>query len=157
MLMQIDGTFIFVVISFLIFLFIIKSILYTPITKVMEERESFYSKNEKMEIESKEKTKTILKEKDETIAKTKQEASTLIKNVLNIAKEKRDNDIKEAKQFLISQMQKNKEELELENKSAKEEIKHQISNIVSSIISKILNKEVSVNIDENELREHLKI
>ena len=53
MLMQIDGTFVFVVISFLIFLFIIKAILFNPITKVIEERNKFYDKNANTEKSSK--------------------------------------------------------------------------------------------------------
>ena len=57
MLMQIDGTIIFVIISFLIFLFIIKKILFQPITKVIDERNKFYAKNSKIENDSKEKSK----------------------------------------------------------------------------------------------------
>ena len=67
MLMQIDGTFIFVAISFLIFLFIIKAILYRPITKVLDERNKFYEKNSKMELQSKEKSKNLLNEKEEML------------------------------------------------------------------------------------------
>ena len=62
MLMQIDGTFLFVVISFLIFLFIIKKILFQPITTVIEQRDKFYAKNLKTETETKEKSKLLTEE-----------------------------------------------------------------------------------------------
>ena len=79
MLMQIDGTFIFVAISFIIFLLIIKAILFNPITKVIDERNSFYAKNAKMETESKEKSRALLDEKERALKSSRIEASNIVK------------------------------------------------------------------------------
>ena len=50
MLMQIDGTFVFVIISFLIFLLIIKAILYRPFTKVMDDMKAVLENKEMMDL-----------------------------------------------------------------------------------------------------------
>ena len=101
MLMQIDGTFIFVVISFLIFLVIIKAILFHPISKVLEERDNYYAKNSKMESESKQKSKALIEEKEQTLQQAKKEAGELIKNTSWEAKKQSEKKIKEANPNLV--------------------------------------------------------
>lgn len=157
MLMQIDGTFIFVIISFLIFLFIIKSILYTPITKVLAERENFYNKNSKMELESKEKTKTLISDKEEKLKQSKLEATSLIKETGKIAKDLSEKKINEAKNEVKAQNDKKAQELTEENKNVKLEIKKDVSSFVSLIVSKVLNENVEINVDDTEINKYLKV
>lgn len=157
MLMQIDGTFVFVVISFIIFLIIIKAILFHPITKVLEQRDSFYLKNKKMEDESNEKVCALLKQKDEAISKTKEEASNIIKATLEEAKKESSLEIKRTKQFVKDKIFKNEEELKNEKQKAKEELKNQISFFVSSIVSNVLCEKTDIVLSDEELRENLNI
>ena len=79
MLMQIDGTFVFVVISFLVFLFILKTVLFNPITTIIEKREEFYKKNSKIKEKSKEKTKTLIDQKENLLKAAKTEALDILK------------------------------------------------------------------------------
>lgn len=157
MLMQIDGTFVFVVISFLIFLFIIKLILYRPITKVMEERDNFYAKNSKMESESKEKSKILIEEKEQALSKTRAEAVEYIAQASKKAKEKSAKKIKEAQKEAMLKIEQNKNMLLQEREDAKTESKTSISEIVSMIVSKILNEQTQVNVDEEKMNEFLNI
>ena len=157
MLMQIDGTFIFVVISFLIFLFIIKTILFNPITKILDEREKFYAKNTKMETESKEKTSALINEKEKALKESRLEASQIIKETSKKANDENIKIIKETKKEIQEKIEKNKEELETAKENSKKELKNEISSFVSSIVSKVLNDNITVQIEEERINKHLNI
>lgn len=156
-MLTIDGTIIFVIISFLIFLFIIKFILFQPITKVINEREKFYAKNSKMETESKEKSKALLEEKETKLNEARKEAT----NILNSTSEKnkKENEIilKEAKKEALEKIEQNQNTLNKEKQNAKNEIKNEIQNIVKSIISKTTGIETDINIEEEKINQYLKI
>ena len=80
MLLEFDGTFIFALISFIIFMLIMNVILYRPITKIMEERQKFYDKNKKTVMESKKKAEDILGEKQDKILTAKLAAANMLQN-----------------------------------------------------------------------------
>ena len=157
MLMQIDGTFIFVIISFLIFLFIIKAILFNPITKIIDEREKFYAKNTKMETESKEKMNALINQKENALKKSRLEAAQIIKETSKKANDKSIQTLKETKKEVQNKIEKNKEELDLAKKNSKMELKGEVSNFVSSIVSKILSDNIKVEIEEERIKKHLNI
>ena len=156
-MLTINATFILSAISFLIFLFIIKSILYRPITKVINERENFYNKNSKMTSESKEKSYALLEEKEAKIKDAKIQASELIKEASQVANKESAQKIKETKLMLQEQIEASKNELIQESENAKKEIKHQMNDIVSQIVSKMLWEKVEINLDEEKINRYLKI
>ncbi|MBQ8847839.1 MAG: hypothetical protein IJ003_02745 [Candidatus Gastranaerophilales bacterium] len=157
MLMQIDGTFIFVVISFLIFLVIIKAILFHPISKVLEERDNYYAKNSKMESESKQKSKALIEEKEQTLQQAKKEAGELIKNTSWEAKKQSEKKIKEAKKQAQEEIENNKQNLQKESHDAKCALRAEMNGIVKQIASKILSQDIEVNLEEEKINEYLKI
>ena len=155
--MQIDGTFLFAAISFLIFLVIIKFILFNPITKVLEERENFYAKNSKMKNESNEKTKALLEEKEIALKKSREEANEIIKEANLSAKLENEFQIKEAKKEANRNLDEHNLKLNEQSASVKQELKQEVSNFVSLMVSKILKEEITVNVDEEKIKKHLKI
>ena len=157
MLMQIDGTFLFAAISFLIFLVIIKFILFNPITKVLEERENFYAKNTKMKNESNEKSKALLEEKEIALKKSREEANEIIKEANLSAKLENEFQIKEAKKEANRNLDEHNLKLNEQSASVKQELKQEVSNFVSLMVSKILKEEITVNVDEEKIKKHLKI
>jgi len=157
MLMQIDATFVFVVVSFLIFLFIIKTILYRPITKVINEREKYYNKNSKREFEFNEKSKNLLEEKDLLVKNAKIQASEIVKEASQSANKESVQKIKETKLMLQEQIEANKNDLMQESTNAKKEIKHQMNDIVSQIVSKMLCEKIEINLDDEKIDRYLKI
>jgi len=157
MLMQIDGTFIFVVISFLIFLLLINLILYRPISKVIENREKLYEKNAKTEADSKQKAKDLIADKDRKIKSSRAEAGEIIKTVSQKAKNDGEKLIKQTKKEVQKELEENKQVLIQQSIESKKELKGEIRGFVQSIVSKILNEEVEINIEESKIEEYLKI
>lgn len=157
MLMQIDGTFIFVVISFVIFLFIINAILYRPFSRAIEERDEFFDKNSKTQQESKEKAQALLDEKENLLKKTRSEAGEFVKKASEDAKNQGEIEISKIKRETSKKIEENKNTLQNEAQSAKQEIKSEISNIVKQITSKILNEDIEINLDDEKIGRYLKI
>lgn len=157
MLMQIDGTILFVIVSFLIFLFLLKTILFSPITKVIEERDKFYAKNSKMESESKEKSKALLEQKETALNEARLEASSILATVNEEAKIKAQNLISEAKKQANDEIEHNQNKLDEESKTAKIETKTQVNDIVSSIVTQVLGEETRVELQDDEINRYLKI
>ena len=156
-MLTIDGTFIFVIISFLIFLLLIKIILFQPITKVLDERDKFYAKNLKMESESKEKSKALLEEKEAKLNESRIEATNILTSTNDKAKKESEVILKDAKKEALDKIEQNQNELNKEQKIAKNEIKNEITNIVKSIISKVLKTDVEINLQEEKINRYLKI
>ena len=157
MLMQIDGTFLFVVISFLIFLFIIKTILFEPMTKVIDERQKFFAKNAKMETESKEKAKALIDEKNKAIIETRSKASDALKEISENTTKENEARIERAKKNAISKVKENQENLDNEKTETKREAKVEIEGIVKAMMSKILGDEVEVSLEDEKINQYLNI
>ena len=156
-MLTINGTFLFAIISFLIFLFVIKAILFHPITKVIEEREKFYAKNSKMELELKEKSKALLDEKQALLNESRKEASEILSLANQEAKKQSEETLKEVKVQALNKIEQNQTELNEEKKIAKIEIKNEVTNIVNSIMSKILKTDVEIKLEEEKINQYLKI
>jgi len=156
-MLTINGTFLFAIISFLIFLFIIKIILFQPITKVINEREKFYAKNSKMETESKEKSKGLLKQKEELLNATRLEATNLLKETKAKAKAKSESILKELKTEGLNKIEANQNTLNEEQYNAKIEIKKEMKNIIQSIVSKILGENSEIDLEEEKINQYLNI
>ena len=157
MLIQLDGTFIFVAISFLIFLAIIKWILFHPFTKIIDEREKFIDKNIKTEQESKQKSKDLILERDRKIKSSRAEAGEIIKQTSLQAQKDGEKMIKNFKKEVAKELEENKESLTQSSISSKKELKHEVNGFVKSIVSKILNEEADINIEESKIEQYLKI
>lgn len=157
MLIQLDGTFIFVVISFLIFLGIIKWILFHPFEKVISEREKFFEKNLKTEEESRQKSKDLILERDRKIKSSRAKAGEIIKQTSLKAQNLGEKLIKNVKKEVQKELDENKKSLAQSSINSKKELKSEVNNFVKSIVSKVLNEEVEINIEEEKIEQYLKI
>ena len=157
MLMQLDGTFIFVVISFLIFLLIIKFILFHPFTKIINERNELLEKNAATEKESNKKAQDLIIERDRKIKSSRAESGEIIKNATREAKNAGEKLIKNTKKEVQSQLEESRKELVKQSIDSKKELKSEVRGFVKSIVSKILDEEVEIDIEESKIEEYLKI
>ena len=157
MLIQLDGTFIFAIISFLIFLFIIKAILYRPISDILEKREKLFEENSEKEKELKEKSEALIKDKENKIKQARSEACELIKEIVEASNANRSNIIKQTKHEVRRQIEENRNNLERSMVSSKKELKNEVSGFVSLIVSKILNEHTEINIEEEKINKYLNI
>lgn len=157
MLLQIDATFIFVFISFIIFIGLMKLICYKPLTKVMEEREKFYQKNEKTIIETNSKIKDAENELISEISKAKLEGSEMIKSANSANMTKKENEINSKKEENKKELTAYEQNLAQNSNEIKNELKQNIETYVKNLTSKILNQNIeNIKIDNNKIDEILR-
>ena len=157
MLIKLDGTFIFVAISFLIFLLIIKFILFHPFAKIIDERGKFIEKNLKTEEESKQKAHDLIVERDRKIKSSRAQAGEIIKQTSLKAQNEGEKLIKSTKIEVQKQLEDSKNALKEESKASKNELKNEVNSFVKSIVEKILNEKVDISIEKEKIEEYLKI
>lgn len=151
MLISIDGTFIIAAISFIIFMIIMKYILFKPLTTVIDQREKFYEKNSKTAVESKKKAQNVLAQKELELSQARTNASNLVKEISQFASRQREETLKQAKKEAGENIEKTKQELDEQSLNAKNELRNEISNFVNKIASLVLEKDVLLNLDEEKI------
>ncbi len=155
MLLEFDGTFIFALISFIIFVLMMNIILYKPITKIMDERQKFYDKNKNTADLSKQRTDEVLKNKEAEILSAKLEASNILQTVQNNAKVRREELLRIKKEEHKNKLINLEKQLVSDNNNAKTILKDQVSEYVKIAVSKVLDEDMnnigSINIDDSRI------
>jgi len=150
MLLEFDGTFIFALISFIIFVILMNLILYRPIVKIMDERQKFLDKNKETALQSKQKAADILKQKEDEILCAKLEASDILTESQNNIKAEKENVIKAKKDEIKNRLEASNNALKADKDTVKAQLKNEINDFVKMAVSKVLEVEVeSVNISED--------
>lgn len=153
MLLEFDGTFIFALISFIIFVLIMNVILYRPILKIIDERQKFYDKNKETVLQSKKKAEDILANKEKEILNAKLEASDILQSAQNKIKQNKESTIKNKREEISKKLESNDIILENDKKQAKEELKNEVETYVQMTVSKILDSDASdIKIDPSLLQ-----
>jgi len=110
-----------------------------------------------MESESKEKSKALLEQKETMLNEARLEATNILSSTNEEAKKESEASLKEVKIQALEKIEQNQNQLNEEQKTAKNEIKNEIRNIVKSIVSKILKEDVEINLEEEKINQYLKI
>ena len=156
-MLEFNGTFIVLAISFVIFVILENFIFYRPLKKVMDERADYISQNEIKADEDSSAAKNLIDEKDEKIADAKSKSAKILSDANAKTQEKFDNEIRLAKQNSNNILNEEKIKLEEEKNQVKNELKKEIGGYASDIISKILKKEVAVvNVSDEILEKALR-
>ncbi len=157
MLLQIDATFLFVLLSFVIFLCLMNLICYKPIMKVMAEREKLYEKNKKTVFETNSKKENVEKEINDEISKTKLESSKMLKNATEVNKEEKLGTINAKKEMAKTEIIEFENSLENNSSLVKEQLKNEVETYVKSVVSKVLNQNAdNITIQREKIDEILK-
>lgn len=156
-MLSINATFIFVLISFIIFVFLMNLICYKPIMKVIAEREKFYEKNRKTVDETKGKTEEIIKEADNEIRNAKFKSANILKNTNEENAKTKEEAIKNKKNDMKSKITSFENTLSASSTLVKEKMRNEVEGYVKKAVSKILDMdENSINVDTSKINEILK-
>ena len=139
MLLQIDGTIIFVFISFGIFLWLMNLICYKPIMDIISARENFYAKNKKTIDETNSKKEEVQKDYEAGISNAKYESSKMLKSAVEKNKNKKEEIVQSQKSKISASLEEYGQKLNEESKEAKTELKDEIEFFVKSTVARVLN------------------
>lgn len=136
--MEFNATFLVSAISFIVFVFIMNTVLYRPVIRIMEERQAFLDKNEKDTEDANRQAEEFATKKEAELAKARAEAKSIVDN----GTEKFEAENKAALDKYSSEQKQltedKKSELYNEMTSAKETLKQSSDDISRMITDKIL-------------------
>ncbi len=134
--MEFNATFIVTIISFLVFVFLMNTLLYRPIENIVEERKKLIEGNYNEADSANSQARSLLEEKADKIAKSKIEAKQFIDTKLKEGYSESTEIIRNARTKSVEFLQFQKQELK--NQSEQIEQNFDVTNLVQSVKDKIL-------------------
>lgn len=151
--MEIDkefwATLFFTVLNILVLYFILKKLLFKPVTKHMQTRTDKINEALKMAEEAKRKLEDMEKENQARLRAVKEEGIALMASYEQKAKKAYDTIIEKAKQDSEAMVNQTRSELEVEKEKLIAELKNEVSDLVLEASGKIIGK----NLDDKTNRE----
>jgi F-type H+-transporting ATPase subunit b len=138
MLLEIDGTIIVLIASFIVFVFIMQKILYSPLGSVRNERKRYIRNNKRYTSYNSAKKLQLIDKKQAEIIKARQESNEHLNHETAGAHKKKSEIVSDALNQSKEKVLCFKNQLEVEKTQAKETLKSEISQIASDISYKIL-------------------
>ncbi len=156
MLLEFDGTFLFALISFIIFVILMNLILYRPIVKIMDERQKFFDKNKDTALQSKQKAADIIQNTENEILSAKLEASNILSETQNVIKAERNSAIKKKKDEIKEKILSHGAFLQSQKDEAGSALKNEVNDFVKMTVSKVLETDINelqcdINIEQDRI------
>ena len=148
--MEFNGTFFAVIISFIIFVFLMNKVLYAPIRKIVKERNSLVTGNYAIANGNDEKSKELSDTRDKKIAEARGDAHTKYNETIGEYKNKRSEVVGKVTEDVKHELQDSYTNLENVSNEAKQGLKFQITSIAEDIAEKILGYRSTVNEFDND-------
>lgn len=142
--MEFNATFFITAISFIVFVFLMNTILYRPLEKIVDEREKLITENYNKANELNSEAKNMLEKKAFEIAQAKAKAKNDIDLEYNKDYEKSGNKIREEKENSLNYIKEQKQQLQDESKKFEQDMNQNIEDYARLIKNKIMN-----NTEEN--------
>lgn len=152
--MEFDATFLFAVISFLVFIFIMNRIFYAPILRIMQERQAFVEDNFNSAKNTQKETEKQQNYRSDELDKSRDEARALISEHSQKFKEERNIRIVQYKEERYSEIANERDSLKQSARDAKETLKDNVVDIAKEISQMLLGDAVNKDtIDKSKIEE----
>lgn len=157
MLLQIDTTFIFVFVSFVVFVFLMNLICYKPLTMLIKKREGLLYKNKETVDETNNKKAQIVENMKKELSNAEFEGSNILKETSNKNKKEKEEAILNKKEEIFNNIQDFENKMNTSSIEAKNILKTEVEEYVKMTVSKILDIDKnSVYVDKNRIEEIVK-
>lgn len=145
MLLDFDGTFLVILISFLIFAFVMHKVFYLPVRKVIQEREEYIGFNFEEAKKTTVNAEKFIDEYNQKIHSAKLSGQKALDDYVNAGKKEKNKIVIEATKKAEQEINTAKELLTNEKNNAIESLKADVVPLAQQIVSKVLNAEVSIS------------
>ncbi|PID28951.1 MAG: ATP synthase F0 subunit B [Candidatus Cloacimonadota bacterium] len=154
-MISIDVSFVLVILNFLLLIYLLKSLLYKPLMKFLEERQQQIAQDISSAEADKAKAREFAAEKEDELKAATAEAG----NIRNAAKRKAEDNaaeiIRQAKDREKKILTETDAQIEHERKKALETIQGDLAGLVSALSAKVLQKEIDSDLDEELIKRFL--
>lgn len=155
--MEFNATFFVTAISFILFTIIMNKIFYAPLTKVIDERESFIRNAMNDAKDSETQAGILLKNKEEKLNAAGEKSRKIITDAVEEANATGETLTSEAKRQAQLKIEDAKDSLNKETEITQAELKSSVKTLAESVASKILQTETHIEHVNNELIDRILI
>ncbi|MEI8377281.1 MAG: ATP synthase F0 subunit B [bacterium] len=138
MLLQIDGTFIVIGVSFLVFMFIMQVIFYGPMFKIKKQRQDYIEENERHAKVMAEAADNFIQTQENELKETRLQSKEILSQAVQGANLSKEQTIKKANGKALETLGKEKERITKTKLETKESLNNEISSLADEIVSKVL-------------------
>ena len=149
--MEFNATFLISAISFILFTIIMNKIFYTPLKKVMDERQKFIDETKSDAEKSNHRADSIISDREKRLTKSAADSKKLVADKINEANENSKTVTANAKQKSQEEIASAKSELNNEAQQTTEELKFKVKDLAEVISSKILGMNTNIENIDNEV------
>ena len=135
--MEFNATFLVSVISFIIFVFIMNTIFYKPVGKIISDRENLISDTLNEAQKNREISKKLIEERDKKLVDASIQSKEYLSQEIEKANLKSKEEIALAKQTSFEKIEKEKTNIETDKQNAEKELESHINNLADEIIKKV--------------------
>jgi len=136
--MEFNGTFLAVIITFIVFVFIMNRILYRPILDIMERRKEFIDSNYKSANENNAKTEELAAEKEEKLNEARDDARGKYIEKVDVFKNQKAEIISDAQKTANDELERSREELKGVSDEVKNALKGSMNDLANDIVEKVI-------------------
>lgn len=136
-------TIIFTWINLIILIFIMKKLLFKPVTKMLADREKEVSTMYEKAESAQKNAESLEKDYTEKLSNAREEAARIMKDATRDATLKGEEIISNAQASAAQTISKAQKEIEREKKAAVDEIKSDIASIAVSVAEKVIEKDIN--------------
>ena len=150
-----NATFIVTVISFIVFAFVMNSILYKPMSEIVSKRQKLIDENYETAKTNQSKSKVILSEREEKLIEAKASSKQKISKAIEDANSIRTQKISQAKKEANTVIKDNQNVLNEEKQKSINPLKNEVVGLAQTISDKILKNHEKIENFDNQLVEKL--
>ena len=140
-MLELDGTLIIAMISFIVFALIMNEVLYKPVLKIIEERKAYIAANTAAEQKAAKETRDYTEKRDYELEESKKEARLTVSEGTVKFKTKQRELIKEFSENQRNMIEAEKQQLQIEAGNAKTVLNNSANELADIITDKVLRKD----------------
>lgn len=148
--MEFNATFLATIISFITFVLLMKAILYDPMYKIVQERNSYFEENDKITNENKLKVQELTDKKNELVENARKDAKQQYVEAISKINEQKRQKIEDAQNQIVQELEADREALKNVSNTTKDALKYKMTDLANDIVEKILGYRPNIqSFDEN--------
>ncbi len=136
--MEFNGTFFVTIISFILFVFFMNKMLYSPVRKIVNERNNYIQGNYDKAAENNQKAEELSKNREEKLVEAKDDAREKYNELLSEYKNERADIVNNAQNESNAELNVAYEKLNNVSNEAKEGLKSHMTDLANDIVEKVL-------------------
>ncbi len=148
--MEFNATFLASIISFLVFVFLMNKILYSPMEKIVKERQKFIDENFNSADENYKKADGLEHQREEKLVGAKNEARSKYNDSVNGFKVQKADILKQAQDKTNAELEEEYQKLNNISNDTKEGLKGRMTDLANDIVEKVLGYRSEVHGFDND-------